>query len=131
MRIQNPERIVAVALFLTLAAAFFSERKQGHGIPRPRAVAAYMVGFSLLGLVAGLGGQAGRIAGAIAGLIAFAAVVTGTLGKSIVDVLNRSTSWLGGARKAAVVPAAQNPQAGAATAHGGGGGFLTAPRARP
>lgn len=96
MAIRNPEKMIAAELFVCLAATTVAEVKSGKGFPRPRPLAAFFVMFSALGLVTAFSPGAGRVAAAVGGVITLGAVISGAVGKTILDLLNSASGWIGG-----------------------------------
>lgn len=110
------KKIISGTMLLTIAAAVIGERKAGRSLPRPRALAAILAMYGILGLVAELGREAERIAGAIAVTLLIATVFLGAAGKTIVDFLNTATGWIGGTG-AAGQPSAVSAAASAAASN--------------
>jgi hypothetical protein len=144
----SPEqKRIAAFETVTLIGQVVGEVRGGRSLPRPSVVAAVFVFFGLLSIAAETGGQAARIASAIAAVVGLGAIVGGAAGKTIIDLLNRTTAFLprsssssSSAASSATSSAASSASSGAAAAGAAAGRVFTqgqgaapprSPRPRP
>lgn len=94
----NPEKTIGALELLALAGATIGEVREHGGMPRPAVLGAIYLFYGLLGIVATISSEAGRIAAAIGGVVTLAALVTGAAGRNLIGLLKWFTSVLPGAQ---------------------------------
>jgi hypothetical protein len=97
----NAEKLIgaeaSVALVGVIASDLIGTPQDQRTLPKPRRIMGVFVFYSILSLMTALGQGPARFAAAAGGVLAITSLVLGATGRTIIDVIQRSTGLLTGA----------------------------------